>query len=115
MIEMSFAGVPTTNLEAALPWYEARLGRSPDVIVSDDELMWQIRDKSWLDLVRNLNRAGHALVTFAVSDLDQTLDEIAAQGLDVPGVETIEGARRKAPVVDPEGNTITFVHVLAPQ
>lgn len=106
-----FAGVATAEVEAAMPWYEALLGRRADIVVNVDEVMWRIREGGWLYLVRDPGRAGHGLVTVAVADLDRTLAEIAARGLDVPSIETIEGAGRKAPIVDPEGNTIALIEI----
>ena len=109
--DVLFAGVATSDLKRATTWYEALLGRPADIVVNDDEVMWRIRDGGWLYLVRDSSRAGHALVTVAVPDLDRALAEIAGRGLGRPSVETIEGAGRKAPVVDPEGNTINLIEV----
>jgi hypothetical protein len=33
--QLLFAGVPVTNHDRSLPWYEALFGRGPDVIVSE--------------------------------------------------------------------------------
>ena len=68
--EVLFAGVPTANLGAALPWYEALLGRPADVIVNDHEVMWKACDGGWVVLIEDPVRAGHALVFLAVPDLD---------------------------------------------
>jgi predicted enzyme related to lactoylglutathione lyase len=54
------------------------------------------------------------VVTIAVPDLDQAVAEIEDRGLSKPTIQTIEGAGRRAPVVDPEGNTVTLIEVLAP-
>ena len=108
-----FAGVATADLDPAMAWYDALLGRPAEIIVNDDEVMWQISDGGWLDLVRDPSRAGHALVIMAVPDLDQAVAEIEGRGLSKPTIETIEAAGRKAPVVDPEGNTVTLIEVLA--
>jgi predicted enzyme related to lactoylglutathione lyase len=110
--DVLFAGVATADLDAAMPWYDALLGRPADIIVNDDEVMWRICDGGWLYLVRDSSHAGHALVSVAVPDLDQAVAEIADRGLDRPPIETIVGTGRKAPVVDPEGNTITLIEVL---
>jgi len=37
--DVLFAGVPTADLEAALTWYRAFLGRPPEIVVNDDEVM----------------------------------------------------------------------------
>jgi len=40
--DVLFAGVATADLATATPWYEALCRRSPDIVVNDDEVMWQI-------------------------------------------------------------------------
>ena len=79
--------------------------------MNDDEVMWRICDGGWLYLVRDSDRAGHGVVTVAVPDLDQAVAEIADRGMGIPSIETIDGAGRKAPFVDPEGNTINLIEV----
>jgi len=111
--EVLFAGVPTADLDLASTWYEALWGRPPDIVVNDDEVMWRICDGGWLYLVRDPGRAGHALVTVAVPDLDHAVAEMADRGLATSPIETIEGAGRKAPVVDPEGNTVNLIEVVS--
>jgi predicted enzyme related to lactoylglutathione lyase len=108
-----FAGVATAELEAAMPWYEALLGRPADIVVNVDEVMWRICEGGWLYLVRDAGRAGHGLVTVAVADLDRALADITERGLDVPAIETIEGAGRKASFGDPERNTIALIEVFS--
>jgi predicted enzyme related to lactoylglutathione lyase len=109
-----FAGVATADLDRAAAWYDALLGRPADVVVNDDEVMWRIGEEGWLYLVRDPSRAGGALVTVAVPDLDAAVAEMTIRGLGRPTIEIIEGAGRKAPVVDPEGNTINLIEVSAP-
>jgi predicted enzyme related to lactoylglutathione lyase len=109
--DVLFAGVATADLETATPWYEALLGRPPDIVVNDDEVMWKACEGGWLYLVRDPGRAGQALVAMAVSDLDDAMAGIAGRGLSRPEVETIDGAARKAPFIDPEGNTVALIEV----
>ncbi len=109
--EVLFSGVPTASLGLAQPYYEALFGRPADVLVNDDEVMWRVCDGGWLYVVHNETHAGHALVAVAVSDLDQVVDEMTKRGIARPAVETIPGVGRKAPIIDPEGNTVTFIQV----
>ena len=111
--DVLFTGVATADLAAALPWYESLLGRAADVIVKDDEVMWQIRDGGWMYLVEDASRAGRALVAICVPDLDEALDEIALRGLAKPDIEMVGDSGRKAPLIDPEGNTIAIIEVKA--
>jgi predicted enzyme related to lactoylglutathione lyase len=73
--------------------------------------MWRIADGAWIYIVRDPERAGQALVTLAVPDLDSTIAEIAGRGLGHAPTETIEGAGWKASDLDPEGNQVTFIEV----
>jgi predicted enzyme related to lactoylglutathione lyase len=109
-----FAGVATADLDRATAWYDALLGRPADIVVNEDEVMWKIGEEGWLYLVRDPARAGHALVSVAVPDLDAAVAELAGRGMDRPRIEIVGGAGRKAPVVDPEGNTVTLIEVSAP-
>ncbi len=110
-IDVLFAGVATADLEAAIVWYEALLGKPADIIVNDDEVMWQIREGAWLYLLEDPVHAGHALVTVSVPDLDRAVAEIADRGLDGPTIDAIGTAARKASYFDPEGNMVSFIEV----
>jgi predicted enzyme related to lactoylglutathione lyase len=110
-----FAGVATADLEAAMPWYEAFFGRAADIEVNEDEVMWKVCDGGWLYLVLDPGRAGQALVAMAVPDLERAISELASRGLAAAAIETVGDAGRKAPVIDPEGNTINLIEVLGSQ
>jgi len=113
-VDVLFAGVATSELEAARPWYESLVGRPADIVVHEHEIMWRVTDGAWLYLVEDPARTGHALVTLAVPDLETALAELGKRRLATPNVETGPGAGRKAPFVDPEGNTITLIKVSGP-
>jgi predicted enzyme related to lactoylglutathione lyase len=108
-----FAGAPVADYMTALAWYERLLGRPPDVIVHEEEAMWQVAQAGWIYVVGDANRAGNALLTLLVDDLDNHLAAIAERGITTGPIDTIPGAVRKAAIVDPEGNRITFGQVLS--
>jgi predicted enzyme related to lactoylglutathione lyase len=107
-INLAFAGIPVADYAAALPWYERLFGRPPDVIVSDTEAMWQVTTAAWVYVVRDAERAGRALLTLLVDDLDEHLAALAAGGFVSGPVQVFPGGARKAVLVDPEGNSIGF-------
>jgi hypothetical protein len=109
--DVLFAGIAVGNFDAAVPWYTRLLGRPADIVVKDDEVMWRIAEAAWLYVVGEPGRAGHALVTIAVADLNKTVAGFEHRGLRRAPIETIAGAGRKAVVTDPEGNMITFIEV----
>jgi predicted enzyme related to lactoylglutathione lyase len=110
-IDVVFAGIPVSDFEFALAFYERLFARPADIVAKDDEVMWRVTDTGWLYLVGDPGRAGRALVTLAVDDLDEAIAGIKARGLDCTAVEVVHGAGRKACVIDPEGNTVTFAEV----
>jgi predicted enzyme related to lactoylglutathione lyase len=110
-IDVLFAGIAVGEFDAALGWYARLLGRPADIMVKDDEVMWQISQGGWLYVVCDPSRAGRALVALAVADLDEVLTEVAGRGLTSAPVEAMPGAGRKASFTDPEGNTISFIQV----
>ena len=103
-----FAGIPVADYDAALAWYERLLGRPPDVIVTDNEAMWQVADRGWIYVVGDTNRAGNALLTLLVDDLEDLVTALAQRGLATGAIDTVPGVVRKAVMIDPEGNRITF-------
>jgi catechol 2,3-dioxygenase-like lactoylglutathione lyase family enzyme len=102
-----FAGVPVTDLAAALAWYERLFGAAPDFHPNDDEAVWRVAG-GWVYVVRDPERAGRALLTVLVDDLDAQVTALRARGIEPDSVEgeTI----RKAAITDADGNRVTFAH-----
>lgn len=109
--ELLFAGVPVADFAAAVDWYGRLFGRPADVVVAEAEVMWRVAPTGWVYVIADPGHAGHALVTISVSDLDEAIAELDARGITPNAVEVIDGAGRKAPVTDPDGNTIAFIEV----
>jgi len=99
-IQHVMAAVPTADYEAARAWYEQLFGRPPDVIVKDDESMWQLAQGGWVYLVADSERAGTAMLTLMVDDV-----EAHAPGEEI---ETVPGSFRRAVLSDPDGNRIAI-------
>jgi catechol 2,3-dioxygenase-like lactoylglutathione lyase family enzyme len=89
-----FAGIPVSDYDAAVAWYERLLGRPPDRLPTDGEAMWHVRDGGSIYVVVDAARAGRALVTVAVDDLG----DLPSQ----PG----PGGMATAVLDDPDGNRI---------
>ncbi len=103
-----FAGIAVADYDAALAWYTRFFGRSPDVIVTENEAMWQVTDTGWIYVVGDASRAGKALLTLLVTDLDGLVAELGQRGLEPSSIETVPGLYRKAVMTDPEGNMISL-------
>ncbi|MGI8692553.1 MAG: VOC family protein [Geodermatophilaceae bacterium] len=107
-IEHTFAGVPVADYASARAWYERLFGRPPDLIPHDTEAAWQLGGTSWVYVVEDAGRAGNALLTLMVDDLDEHVRQLAERGLRAGTVERVEGKYAKASITDPEGNLISF-------
>jgi predicted enzyme related to lactoylglutathione lyase len=79
--------------------------------VTDDEVMWQVASTGWLYVVRDRERAGRALITLPVDDLDRLVAELADRDVRSDPIEIVGDAGRRAVLTDPEGNSISFIEV----
>jgi len=101
-----FAGIPVSDRQAAGEWYERLLGRPPDLIPNAREAAWRLTDSGWLVIERDPARAGSALHTLLVADLDGFLAGLAERGVRAGPVELIGDGVRQAIVSDPDGNRL---------
>jgi predicted enzyme related to lactoylglutathione lyase len=103
-----FAGIPTADFELALSWYERFLQRSPNGFPTAGEAVWHLADAGLLYLVADDERAGHALVTLIVEDLDAWTARLKRDGMAHGEIEALTGGVRKTTILDPDGNSITL-------
>lgn len=113
-IKWFFAGVAVADYPSALAWYERLMGRSPDFNPHESEAVWQVIENGWIYVVADPNRAGKALLTLMVDNLDRQVAELTERGITVGAIETQPGLFRRAEVIDPEGNKISFGQALGP-
>jgi predicted enzyme related to lactoylglutathione lyase len=105
-IDVLFAGIPVADLDNALDWYERFLDGPPDMAPNETERAWQLTGDGWLYVVQDPGRAGHALVTLLVDDLDTRIRELNGRGIETGEVERLNERTRKLTVSDPDGNRI---------
>ena len=98
-----FAGVPVSDYETGVAWFERLLGEPASFQPHDTESVWTLAEHRHLYVVLDPERAGHALVTFMVDDLDAFL---ASAGVEPAAVEHYGNDVRKAVFRDPDGNEI---------
>lgn len=103
-----FAGIPVTDYGAALPWYERLLGSPPTFLASETEAVWELAEHRYVYIEQRAERAGHAMHTAFVDDLDRVVAEIAGRGLDPAERETYDNGVQKVIYRDPDGNEIGF-------
>jgi predicted enzyme related to lactoylglutathione lyase len=103
-----FAGIAVADYDSALAWYKRFFGRSPDVIVTENESMWQVAGTGWIYVVGDTSRAGKALLTLLVDNLEDYVAELGERGLATSAIDTVPGLYRKAVITDPEGNMLSL-------
>jgi predicted enzyme related to lactoylglutathione lyase len=101
-----FAGVPVSDFASARAWYERLFGREPDLVPHETEVAWQVAGAGWVYVVADAERAGRALLTLLVDDLELQAAELAERGL--PAAIEVQPFGRRVVIADPDGNRITF-------
>jgi hypothetical protein len=103
-----FAGIPVTDYAATLPWYERLLGGPPTFVAHSTEAVWELADHRFVYVVEDADRAGRALVTVFVDDLDAAVTAIAGRGIEPAMKETYGNGVRKVTYRDTDGNEVGF-------
>jgi catechol 2,3-dioxygenase-like lactoylglutathione lyase family enzyme len=101
-----FAGIAVRDRDAAIAFYERLLGAPPTMLPNDDEAAWQLTRGGWLYVLRDADRAGRAVVTLLVDDLDERLAKAAARGIELGPVDIVAGSVRTTWITDPDGNRV---------
>ena len=109
-----FAGVGVSDFATARPWYERLLGAEPAFLPHATEAVWELAEHRYLFIVEDAERAGRALHTIFVEDLDAVVAQIAARGLEPDERVTYPGKARKAIYRDLDGNEISFGGAVGP-
>jgi catechol 2,3-dioxygenase-like lactoylglutathione lyase family enzyme len=102
-----FAGIRVRDLTTARPWYEQLLGE-PAFFPNDTEVVWTVAEERSVYIQQDPDRAGDALVTLFVDDLDAWIAEIASRGLEPAERETYDNGVRKVTYRDDDGNEVGF-------
>jgi predicted enzyme related to lactoylglutathione lyase len=113
-MEVLFASVPVSDLQAVMPWYEQLFGRAADVVPNQSEVMWCVAGNGWLYVIEDPERAGGTVVTILVTDLDQFVADLTARGISAGPIEPVGEAGRKANSLDADGNVISWIEVTSP-
>jgi len=103
-----FAGLPVSDYQRALTWYERLLGLEPTFLPNATEAVWELAEHRYLYIEELPERAGHALHTVFVDDLDERVKTISARGIEPASQETYGNGVRKVIYRDSDGNEIGF-------
>ena len=102
-----FAVILVRDVTAARAWYERHLGE-PSFFPNATEVVWTLADHRSLYIEEDPRRAGGALITVFVDDLDALISDIGSRGLKPTERETYSNGVRKATYRDDDGNEIGF-------
>ena len=97
-----------SDYQRALAWYGRLLGSDPSFFPNATEAVWELAEHRYLYIEELPARAGHALHTVFVDDLDDRVEQIGARGIEPAEQETYENGARKVIYRDPDGNEIGF-------
>ena len=103
-----FAGVPVTDYQRGLDWYRRLLGSEPAFAPNPSEAVWELAEHRYLYIEELPGRAGGALHTLFVDDLDGRVEGIRSRGIDPVSQETYDNGVRKVIYRDTDGNEIGF-------
>jgi hypothetical protein len=106
-ITHSFAGLPVVDYTAAYDWYMRLLGREADMFPHETECVWRLTPTSSIYVAQDSDRAGSALVTFALDDLDAHERRLREAGFTFTEEATVAAPRRLV-VSDIDGNRLVF-------
>ena len=107
-----FAGVPVSDHEAAVAWFERLLGEPASFQPHDTESVWILAERRSIYVVA-AERAGGGLVTVMIDDLDSFMTAAEERGVVPETVEDYGNGVRKAVYRDPDHNEIGFGQVPA--
>jgi hypothetical protein len=103
-----FAGNRVRDIASARAWYERFMGGEPAFLPNDKEAVWALAEHRWLYILEDPERAGHAVNTILVEDLDARVADIASRGIEPTEREEYDNGARKAIYHDADGNEIGF-------
>ncbi len=102
-----FAGCRVRDLATARAWYE-RLFGEPAFFPNAVEIVWSVGDERFVYIEEDAARAGGAMITLFVDDLDARLAAFAARGLEPAEREAYANGVRKVTYRDDDGNEVAF-------
>ena len=100
-----FAGIAVSDFTAARDWYERLFDSPPDMFPTEGEAVWRPTASASIYITVDPERAGRALLTLAVKDLENERTKLVQRGLVVEDGAVPHGPRTLI-VRDPDGNTI---------
>jgi glyoxylase I family protein len=108
-IEHVLAVVPVSDVQSSRHWYESLFGRPADNHPMPNLVEWQVVPAGWVQVFTDAERAGSALLNFAVDNLEAHVDELKQRGLEPEEIAEANKGVRLSTITDPDGNTIRLI------
>jgi predicted enzyme related to lactoylglutathione lyase len=108
-IDHVLAVIPVSDIPVADAWYERLLGRPATNRPMVSLVEWRVTETGWIQVFLDPERAGSALLNFAVDDLEKHVAELSGRGLAPSPVDTATKGVTLSSIIDPDGNRITFI------
>jgi catechol 2,3-dioxygenase-like lactoylglutathione lyase family enzyme len=99
-----FAGIPVTDLDRSVVWYEQLLGTEPAFFPNDTEAVWELAEHRYVYVEVRPEHAGHGRSTIFVGDFDARIVASERRGILPADLETYANGVRHATYRDPDGN-----------
>ena len=103
-----FAGIAVSDYPRAVTWFEGLLGSPATFEATPTECVWELAEDRSIYVELRPERAGQAMVTVFVDDLDQLVQAAAGRGVRPVTRETYGNGVRKVTFRDPDGNEVGF-------
>ncbi len=103
------AVVPVADFETSAAWYERFFGRPADACPMPGLADWHVTDDAWVQVFRDVDRAGRSALNFAVDNLAAETAVLAGRGITLGVVTTTTKNAKLASVADPDGNAVTLI------
>ena len=103
-----FAGICVSDYGPGRAWYQLLLGSEPSFLPHETEAVWELAEHRYLFVLQDTERAGRAVHTIFVDDLDALVEQIGSRGIEPAERETYFNGVRKATYRDADGNEIGF-------
>lgn len=103
-----FAVIPVNDYPAAVSWYETLLGGQPSFEAHATEVVWELAEDRSVAVLQEPAKAGNAMITVFVDDLDAWVDGISERGIAPAKRETYGNGVCKVTYRDADGNEIGF-------
>lgn len=109
-VDAVMAGIAVADFDAAVTWYERLLGRPVDDRPMDGLAEWHFPGTGVIQVIHDAGRAGRALLTLSVDDLEAYVAGLEERGLAPSAIDDKTSDKVLiATIADAEGNTITLV------